>query len=73
MIKQLRIKFITVTMLLVAVMLLSVFVVINRMSLNEEIDNYNRMIQEKLLESQQILEYMQLSEGENTYLENTFF
>jgi len=40
--------------------------------LNAEIEKYNVMIQDKLLQSKQILEYMQLSDGENLYLEYIF-
>lgn len=40
--------------------------------LNAEIENYNLKIQDKLIESKQILEYMQLSEGKNIYLEYIF-
>ena len=40
--------------------------------LNEEIDEYNNKVKDKLLESKQLLEYMQLSDGKNVYLEYVF-
>lgn len=40
--------------------------------LNTEIDDYNEAIKNKLLQSKQIIEYMQLSSGENAYLEYMF-
>jgi len=40
--------------------------------LNSEIDDYNQKIKDKLLQSKQIIEYMQLSSGENAYLEYVF-
>ena len=41
-------------------------------ALNSEIDDYNNQIKDKLLQSQQLVEYMQLSTGENVYLEYVF-
>ena len=40
--------------------------------LNEEIDTYNDDIKNKLLESKQLLEYLQLSDGKNIYLDYVF-
>lgn len=40
--------------------------------LNEEIDSYNDDIKNKLLESKQLLEYLQLSGGKNVYLDYVF-
>lgn len=36
--------------------------------LNDEVDTYNKKIQDKLSESKQLIEYLQLSSGENAYL-----
>lgn len=41
-------------------------------TLNEEIEEYNDKIKSKLMQSKQIIEYMQLSSGENVYLEYVF-
>ena len=41
-------------------------------NLNLEIDEYNQKIKDKLAQSKQIIEYMQLSSGENAYLEYVF-
>ena len=40
--------------------------------LNEEIETYNGTIKDKLLESKQLLEYLQLSDGKNIYLDYVF-
>lgn len=40
--------------------------------LNTEIEEYNNKIKDKLEESKQIIEYLQLSSGENVYLEYVF-
>ena len=40
--------------------------------LNDEIDEYNNKVKDKLLESKQLLEYLQLSNGTNVYLEYVF-
>lgn len=40
--------------------------------LNEEIDKYKENIKDKLVESKQILEYMQVSDGRNVYLDYVF-
>lgn len=40
--------------------------------LNEEINSYNDDIKDKLLESKQLLEYLQLSGGKNVYLDYVF-
>ncbi len=40
--------------------------------LNREIEDYNGKIKDKLMQSKQIIEYMQLSSGENVYLEYVF-
>jgi len=40
--------------------------------LNEEIDEYNNKIKDELLESKQLLEYLQLTDGNNVYLEYVF-
>ena len=40
--------------------------------LNEEIDSYNGEIKDKLLESKQLIEYLQLSDGKNVYLDYVF-
>lgn len=40
--------------------------------LKNEIDDYNQKIKDKLAQSKQIVEYMQLSSGENAYLEYVF-
>lgn len=40
--------------------------------LHEEVEEYNDKIKDKLLQSKQIIEYMQLSNGENVYLEYVF-
>ena len=36
--------------------------------LADEVENYNKQIQDKLSESKQLIEYLQLSSGENAYL-----
>lgn len=41
-------------------------------SLQEEIEKYNTLIKEKVLQSKQLMEYLQLSSGENVYLEYVF-
>lgn len=40
--------------------------------LNEEIENYNEKIKNKMLESQQILEHLQLASNNNVYIEYIF-
>lgn len=40
--------------------------------LSDEIDEYNNKIKDKLLESKQLLEYLQLSGGKNVYLDYVF-
>ena len=40
--------------------------------LNEEIDKYQSDIKDKLVESKQIIEYMQVSDGKNVYLDYVF-
>ncbi len=40
--------------------------------INDEIIEYNGKIKDKLMQSKQIIEYMQLSSGENVYLEYVF-
>ena len=40
--------------------------------LNDEIDEYNNKVKDKLLESKQLIEYMQLAGGKNVYLEYVF-
>lgn len=40
--------------------------------LTDEIDSYNNKIKDKLLESKQLLEYLQLSGGKNVYLDYVF-
>ncbi len=40
--------------------------------LSDEIDAYNNKIKDKLLESKQLLEYLQLSGGKNVYLDYVF-
>lgn len=40
--------------------------------LNEEIENYKKSIEEKLSQSRQVLEYMQLSNDRNVYLDYVF-
>lgn len=40
--------------------------------LSDEIDQYNNKIKDKLLESKQLLEYLQLSGGKNVYLDYVF-
>lgn len=40
--------------------------------LNEEVETYNKQIQDKLNESKQVIEYLQLSSGENAYLNYIF-
>lgn len=40
--------------------------------INDEIIEYNNQIKDKLMQSKQIVEYMQLSSGENVYLEYVF-
>lgn len=40
--------------------------------LNEEIEEYNQKIEDKLIQSRQVLEYLQLSTGENMFLEYIF-
>ena len=40
--------------------------------LNEEIDNYKEEIRDKLAESKQIIEYLQVSSGRNVYLDYVF-
>ena len=40
--------------------------------LNDEIDEYNNKVKDKLLESKQLLEYLQLSGGKNVYLDYVF-
>lgn len=41
-------------------------------SLQEEIEKYNSLIKEKVLQSKELMEYLQLSSGENVYLEYVF-
>lgn len=40
--------------------------------LSDEIDEYNNKIKDKILESKQLLEYLQLSGGKNVYLDYVF-
>ena len=40
--------------------------------LSDEVDAYNNKIRDKLLESKQLLEYLQLSGGKNVYLDYVF-